>query len=75
MTSGLAKEKRRTDVQDSVLFCLATDLGSKATGEWEKEPFVQGWAAMPGKWVQFCSYSGFSGKWADDALASTRLNG
>lgn len=37
--------------QDSVLFCLATDLGSKATGEWEKEPFVQGWAAMPGEWV------------------------
>jgi DCN1-like protein 1/2 len=37
------------ETQDSVLFCLATDLGSKATGEWEKEPFVQGWAAMPGK--------------------------
>ncbi|EJT49546.1 hypothetical protein A1Q1_01351 [Trichosporon asahii var. asahii CBS 2479] len=44
---------------DSVLFCLASDLGSKATGEWAKEPFVQGWleidpslakmkAALPG---------------------------
>jgi DCN1-like protein 1/2 len=32
-----------------VLFCLAADLGSKATGEWEKAPFVAGWMAMPGK--------------------------
>lgn len=31
---------------DSVLFCLAADLGSKATGEWEKEPFVSGWMAI-----------------------------
>nr|XP_018265886.1 defective in Cullin neddylation protein 1 [Kwoniella dejecticola CBS 10117]OBR88044.1 defective in Cullin neddylation protein 1 [Kwoniella dejecticola CBS 10117] len=33
---------------DSVLFCLATDLGSKVTGEWEKEPFVKGIASYPG---------------------------
>ncbi|KAL7423322.1 Scaffold-type E3 ligase [Cryptotrichosporon argae] len=33
---------------DSVLFCLAADLGSKTTGEWEKGPFVEGWKAMPG---------------------------
>jgi hypothetical protein len=47
----LAYSKAIPDEQDSVLFCLATDLGSKATGEWEKEPFVQGWAAMPGEYV------------------------
>ena len=35
--------------QDSVLFCLATDLGSKTTGEWEKGAWISGWAAMPGK--------------------------
>lgn len=34
--------------QDPVLFCLAADLGSKATGEFEKQPFVQGWLKMPG---------------------------
>lgn len=28
---------------DSVLFCLAADLGSKALGEFAKEPFVSGW--------------------------------
>ncbi|OCF42073.1 hypothetical protein I317_04044 [Kwoniella heveanensis CBS 569] len=33
---------------DSVLFCLAADLGSKATGEWEKQPFVAGIASYPG---------------------------
>ncbi|KAK4685586.1 hypothetical protein P7C73_g4561, partial [Tremellales sp. Uapishka_1] len=31
---------------DSVLFCLATDLGSKAIGEWEREPWITGWTAM-----------------------------
>lgn len=35
--------------QDPVLFCLAADLGSKSTGEWEKAPFVSGWSAMPGE--------------------------
>ncbi|WVN88785.1 defective in Cullin neddylation protein 1 [Cryptococcus depauperatus CBS 7841] len=33
---------------DPVLFCLAADLGSKATGEWAKEPFVTGIASYPG---------------------------
>ncbi|WWC87297.1 uncharacterized protein L201_002185 [Kwoniella dendrophila CBS 6074] len=33
---------------DSVLFCLAADLDSKVTGEWEKEPFVKGLASYPG---------------------------
>ncbi|WWD08085.1 hypothetical protein V865_006195 [Kwoniella europaea PYCC6329] len=33
---------------DPVLFCLAADLGSKVTGEWEKEPFVKGIASYPG---------------------------
>ncbi|WVQ97699.1 hypothetical protein IAU59_004813 [Kwoniella sp. CBS 9459] len=33
---------------DSVLFCLAADLGSKVTGEWEKQPFVAGIASYPG---------------------------
>lgn len=33
---------------DPVLFCLAADLGSKTTGEWEKAPFVAGWMAMSG---------------------------
>ncbi|KIR60386.1 defective in Cullin neddylation protein 1 [Cryptococcus bacillisporus CA1873] len=33
---------------DAVLFCLAADLGSKATGEWEKAPFVAGIASYPG---------------------------
>jgi DCN1-like protein 1/2 len=31
---------------DVVLFCLAADLGSKATGEWEKDPFVKGWLSI-----------------------------
>jgi hypothetical protein len=35
--------------QDPVLFCLAADLGSKTTGEWEKAPFVSGWSSMPGE--------------------------
>jgi hypothetical protein len=39
------------DRKDVELFCLAADLGSKATGEWEKGPFVAGWSAMPGKWA------------------------
>ncbi|OWZ78094.1 defective in Cullin neddylation protein 1 [Cryptococcus neoformans Bt85] len=33
---------------DAVLFCLAADLGSRATGEWEKAPFVTGIASYPG---------------------------
>jgi len=36
---------------DSVLFCLAADLGSKATGEWEKGPFVQGWLDIDSGYV------------------------
>lgn len=31
---------------DSVLFCLAADLGSKALGEFAKEPFVSGWLTI-----------------------------
>ena len=38
-----------------MLFCLAADLGSKATGEWEKAEWVSGWAAMPGKYVNLAT--------------------
>ncbi|TXT15898.1 hypothetical protein VHUM_00401 [Vanrija humicola] len=31
---------------DPVLFCLAADLGSKVTGEWEREPFIKGWISI-----------------------------
>ena len=42
-TMALCSELGIDPSSDSVLFCLASDLGSKATGEWAKEPFVQGW--------------------------------
>ncbi|RSH79120.1 Scaffold-type E3 ligase [Apiotrichum porosum] len=45
-TMALCEELDIDPASDSVLFCLASDLGSKATGEWEKEPFVQGWLSI-----------------------------
>lgn len=36
---------------DAVLFCLAADLGSKALGEFAKEPFVSGWLAIDSRCV------------------------
>nr|XP_019008888.1 defective in Cullin neddylation protein 1 [Kwoniella pini CBS 10737]OCF47669.1 defective in Cullin neddylation protein 1 [Kwoniella pini CBS 10737] len=47
-TMALCEELGIDPESDSVLFCLATDLGSKVTGEWEKEPFVSGIASYPG---------------------------
>ncbi|WRT65161.1 uncharacterized protein IL334_002104 [Kwoniella shivajii] len=44
---------------DSVLFCLAADLGSKVTGEWEKEPFVKGIASYPGNIDSLSSLRGY----------------
>lgn len=42
-TLALSEELGIDPSSDIVLFCLAADLGSKAVGEFEKEPFVQGW--------------------------------
>jgi len=28
------------------MFCLAADLGSKSTGQFEKGPFISGWLAI-----------------------------
>ncbi|KAK1926655.1 Cullin binding-domain-containing protein [Papiliotrema laurentii] len=47
-TMELCNELDIDPESDVVLFCLAADLGSKTTGEWEKGPFVSGWAKMPG---------------------------
>ncbi|WVR04315.1 hypothetical protein IAU60_001315 [Kwoniella sp. DSM 27419] len=47
-TMELCQELDVDPASDSVLFCLAADLGSQATGEWEKAPFVAGLAAYPG---------------------------
>lgn len=47
-TMQLCEELGIDPSSDSVLFCLAHDLGSKVTGEWEKGSWVSGWAAMPG---------------------------
>ncbi|WWD21940.1 hypothetical protein CI109_106428 [Kwoniella shandongensis] len=47
-TMELCEELDIDPASDSVLFCLAADLGSKVTGEWEKAPFVSGIASYPG---------------------------
>ncbi|ORX33517.1 Cullin binding-domain-containing protein [Kockovaella imperatae] len=47
-TMQLCEELDIDPSTDSVLFCLAADLGSKVTGEWEKGPWVSGWSSMPG---------------------------
>jgi hypothetical protein len=38
-------------LQDTVIFCLAYDCGSKAVGEFERAQFIAGWASMPGECV------------------------
>ncbi|GFZ49073.1 Defective in cullin neddylation protein 1 [Saitozyma sp. JCM 24511] len=48
-TMAMCQELEIDPESDPVLFCLAADLGSKSTGEWEKAPFVSGWSAMPGE--------------------------
>ncbi|WVF70183.1 hypothetical protein IAT40_004971 [Kwoniella sp. CBS 6097] len=47
-TMEMCKELEVDPDSDAVLFCLATDLGSKVLGEWEKQPFVAGLASYPG---------------------------
>ncbi|KAK8846632.1 hypothetical protein IAR55_005719 [Kwoniella newhampshirensis] len=47
-TMELCEELEVDPSSDPVLFCLAADLGSKVTGEWEKGPFVAGIASYPG---------------------------
>ncbi|ODN96517.1 defective in Cullin neddylation protein 1 [Cryptococcus wingfieldii CBS 7118] len=47
-TLQLCEELGIDPENDSVLFCLAADLGSKVTGEWEKAPFVAGIQSYPG---------------------------
>ncbi|WVQ83956.1 hypothetical protein IAT38_006101 [Cryptococcus sp. DSM 104549] len=48
-TMALCNELDIDPGSDAVLFCLAADLGSQSTGEWEKKPFVDGIVAYPGK--------------------------
>ncbi|GMK57765.1 hypothetical protein CspeluHIS016_0405990 [Cutaneotrichosporon spelunceum] len=43
---SLCQELNLDPESDIVLFCLASDLGSKAIGEFAKEPFVSGWAEI-----------------------------
>jgi hypothetical protein len=48
--------RRREDVahgadaaQDLVMFCLATDLGSKSLGEWSRDEWIKGWKSISPK--------------------------
>jgi hypothetical protein len=43
---SLCQELDIVPESDIVLFCLASDLGSKSIGEFAKEPFVSGWAEI-----------------------------
>lgn len=48
---NLCQELDLDPESDIVLFCLATDLGSKSIGEFAKEAFVSGWTEIDARWV------------------------